>query len=263
MATQAHPLVRRLDGLHPLAAGEKEALAAATSDVRIYPAQSDLIKEGDQPTHIHVVVEGFACRYKLVDGGKRQIVSYIVPGDICDPHLFLLDVVDHGVLTLAESKIAMISRSSIRALLDNHPAITRAFLCSALVDESVSREWLANMGRRSPDKRIGHLLCEMLTRLQSVGLAENDRFAFPITQADLGDTMGLSTVHVNRTLQNLKEKRLIASKRGVFEILDVARLCEFSDFQPSYLCFAKEKQKDAASGLKGIRGHNLESQASI
>lgn len=230
-----HPLVSRLDALSPLAASDKEAVLAAVSNARSFSAQTDLAREGDEPTHVHVLLEGFACRYKLVEGGKRQIVYYLVPGDLCDSHASFLEVMDHSILTLAESRIALIPRETLRALFDNHPAVLRAFMCSTLVGESISREWLANMGRRSPDKRIGHLLCEMLLRLRSVGLADNDRFTFPITQADLGDTIGLSTVHVNRTLQDLKEKKLIIAKRGVFEVVDFARLRDFCDFEPSYL----------------------------
>ena len=230
-----HPVLRRLDAHGTFAPRDRDALLAAVANTRVVPAQTDLIREGDTPTHMHVMIEGFACRYKIVEGGRRQIVAFLVPGDFCDAHLFMLDVMDHSILTLSEARIAMIPRDAIRGILENHPAITQALLWSALINDSISREWLANMGRRSPDRRIGHLLCEMLVRLQIVGLADDDRFALPITQADLGDTMGLSTVHVNRTLQELKEKKLIQSKRGMFEVLDVARLRQYSDFDSAYL----------------------------
>ncbi len=241
-----HPLVARLDAMSPLSSHDKEAVLAAVSNVRTFASQSDLVREGDAPTHIHVLLEGFACRYKLVEGGKRQIVFYLVPGDLCDSQASFLDVMDHSILTLAESKVALIPRETLRALFDHHPAVMRAFMCSALVSESISREWLANMGRRSPDKRIGHLLCEMLLRLRAAGLADHDRFTFPITQADLGDTMGLSTVHVNRTLQDLKEKKLIIARRGVFEVLDFARLRTFCDFEPSYLHLFRDREVETA-----------------
>ncbi len=235
-----HPLVARLEALSPLSSADKEAILSAGSNIRSFSSQTDLVREGDQATHIHVLLDGFACRYKLVEGGKRQIVYYLVPGDLCDSHASFLDTMDHSILTLADSKIAVIPRDTLRGLFDNHPAVLRAFLCSILVSESISREWLANMGRRSPDKRIGHLLCEMLLRLRAAGLADDDRFSFPITQADLGDTMGLSTVHVNRTLQDLKEKKLIVAKRGVFEVVDFPRLRDFCDFEPSYLHIAQD-----------------------
>ena len=216
-------------------ARDRDSILALESNARIFAPQTEVVREGDAPTHVHVLLDGFACRYKMVEGGRRQIVSFLVPGDLCDGHFFMLDVMDHSILTLSEARIALIQRDTVRTIFETQPAITLAFLQTALIGESISREWLANMGRRSPDRRIGHLLCEMLVRLRAVGLADNDRFALPITQADLGDTMGLSTVHVNRTLQDLKEKKLIHSKRGMFEVLDVPRLEQYSDFHPDYL----------------------------
>ena len=233
----ANVLVRRFETLGPLPRADKEALIRATGHVRNVAAQTLLSQEGDRPQGVHVLLEGFACRYKIVDDGKRQIVGFLVPGDVCDAHVCILDHVDCSVAVLTDSCVAVMPRETLDAIYAHHPALTRALLWSSLVNESVSREWLANMGRRTPNKRIGHLLCEMLVRLRAVGLAENDRFAFPITQADLGDTVGLSTVHVNRTLQELKGKKLIASRRWLFEVLDVERLIEFSDFDPSYLHF--------------------------
>lgn len=231
------PLVRRFEMFAPLSLTDRDLLIRSVSNVRAVPAQTDLARERDRSIHVHVLLEGFACRYKIVEGGKRQIVNFLVPGDICESHCFILNMMDNSVATLADSKVAVLSRDSMEPLLESRPAIMKALFWVTLVGGSISREWLANMGRRSPDKRIGHLLCEMLVRLQAVGLADDNRFAFPITQADLGDTMGLSTVHVNRTLQDLKEKKLIAAKRGMFEILDVPRLRAFCDFDPSYLHF--------------------------
>ncbi len=230
-----HPLIRRLETFRFLAAADRDVLLKATMNMRSVAAQTDLMREGDAPDVVRVLVEGFACRYKIVDNGKRQIVGFLVPGDICDAHVLTLGHTDHNVAVLTDSQLATIPRDAMEAILAAHPAIVRVLLWSSLVNESISREWLANMGRRSPNKRIGHLLCEMLTRLGAVGLADNDRFAFPITQADLGDTVGLSTVHVNRTLQELKAKKLIASKRWLFEVIDVPALMAFSDFDAAYL----------------------------
>ena len=244
-AMDGHMLVRRLETFRPLSRTDKETLIRATGNVRDVGAHTVLSQEGDRPQGVHVLLEGFACRYKIVDDGKRQIVGFLVPGDVCDAHVCILDHVDCGVAVLTDSRIAVLPREALDTIYAHQPALTRALLWSSLVNESVSREWLANMGRRTPNKRIGHLLCEMLVRLRSVGLAENDRFAFPITQADLGDTVGLSTVHVNRTLQELKGKKLIASKRWLFEVLDVERLIEFSGFDPAYLHFNR------ATGLAG------------
>ncbi len=231
----SHPLIQRLETFRTLSTIDREVLGKATEDTHSVASHTDLLREGDAPEVVRVLVEGFACRYKIVDGGKRQILGFLLPGDICDAHVFTLSHTDHNVVALTEAKVATIPRDAVERILAAHPAIARALLWSSLVNESISREWLANMGRRSPNKRIGHLLCEMLTRLRAAGQASDDRFAFPITQADLGDTVGLSTVHVNRTLQELKAKKLIVSKRWLFEILDVPALMAFSDFDPAYL----------------------------
>ena len=230
-----HPLIRRLETFRALSTEERDALVEVTRDVHAVPAHEDVLREGDAPDLVRVLVEGFAGRYKIVDGGKRQIVGFLVPGDICDAHVLTLGHTDHNVVALADSKVAAIPRDAAEAVFAAHPGIVRALLWSSLVEGSISREWLANMGRRSPGKRIGHLLCEMLTRLRAVNLADDDRFTFPITQADLGDTVGLSTVHVNRTVQELKSMKLIATKRWLIEVLNVPALMAFSDFDSAYL----------------------------
>ena len=231
----SHPVIRRFESLSPLANADLEALLNLLSNIRSFPLQTDVVREGDLCGNMHVLVEGFACRYKIVEGGRRQIMGFLVPGDFCDAHMFVLNRIDHSILTLSDAKIALVSREAMRTVNAEHPVLQRAILWATLADAAISREWLANMGRRSPDRRIGHLLCEMLTRLKAVGLAEEQRFAFPITQSDLGDAMGLSTVHVNRTLQELKEKKLIQWRRGLFEVLDLARCQHYSDFDASYL----------------------------
>ena len=232
---RSHPLIRRLETFRALSTADRNVLIEAMRDVQSVAAHVDMLRAGDPPDVLRVLVEGFAGRYKIVDGGKRQIVGFLVPGDICDAHAFTLAHTDHNVAALADCKVATIRRDVMEAVLAAHPAIVRALLWSSLVEESISREWLANMGRRSPGKRIGHLLCEMLTRLRAVDRADDDRFTFPITQADLGDTVGLSTVHVNRTLQELKAMKLIALRRWLVEVLDVPALMAFSDFDPAYL----------------------------
>ena len=228
------PFFRRLSAAR-LTAADIGAIASLVGSFRDIHAQADLVREGDTPNKVHVLVAGIACRYKLVEGGRRQIVSFLVPGDVCDIIGGLRGTMDHSVLCLSDAKVAVIAKDALRDLLDDHPKVMLALLRLSLLEESISREWLANMGRRSPDKRIAHLLCEMLARLETVGLADENRFAFPITQADLGDTVGLSTVHVNRTLQDLKEQKLIATKRGLFEVVDLARLRRFCDFDSGYL----------------------------
>ena len=150
----------------------------------------DIIREGDAPSDVHLVLEGFACRYKILPNGERQIFAYLVPGDFCDLNVFILKTMDHTIGTLAGCRLVNIPRSRILELCER-PAITRAFWWVTLVDESTLREWLVSMGQRDADQRIAHLFCELQLRLHSVGLCEGSSIKLPITQAELADTMGI------------------------------------------------------------------------
>ncbi len=186
------------------------------------------------------MIEGFACRYKLLPNGERQIMAWLVPGDFCDLHVAILGEMDHAIGTLAPSKIAYLPRVTIEELTSMHPSINRALWWATLVDEGVLREWLVNVGSRSVDKRMAHLFCELLLRLQAVGLATGNGFDFPLTQDEFGDTLGVSTVHVNRVLQQLRADGLITLKGKRLTIHDVAALQEFAEFNPNYLHLKNE-----------------------
>lgn len=197
-------------------------------------ARTDIIQEGDKPSDVHLVISGFACRYKLMPGGKRHIMAYLIAGDFCDLHVFVLNEMDHSLATLSPCRIVDIPRARILQLLER-PAIAKAFWIAALVDEATLREWLVNIGSRPAEERVGHLLCEMLLRLRAVGLANGDHYELPLTQNDLAETMGLSGVHMNRVLQELRRQGLIELKGKQLVILDFERLRKFSSFNPNYL----------------------------
>jgi CRP-like cAMP-binding protein len=181
------------------------------------------------------VVEGFACRYKLLPDGRRQIVSYLLPGDLCDARMFLLDRVDHSVATLSRATVVVWSRHTILDLIEKNPGLARAFWWSTFVEESIGREWLVNLGQRTALERLSHLICEMFFRLDSVGKTRGHSFELPITQADLADTLGLSVVHVNRTLQELRRDRLVTLSGKVLTILNLKMLQTIAMFDPDYL----------------------------
>jgi CRP-like cAMP-binding protein len=176
----------------------------------------------------------FACRYKFTSDGRRQIMAYLVPGDFCDLHVFILKHMDHSIATLSPCTVVDIPRAHVLELTER-PAIARALWWATLVDEATLREWLVNIGQREAAQRIAHLLCELLLRLRAVGLANGDSYELPITQAELGDTTGVSTVHVNRSLQALREAGLITLKAKYLVILDAKRLEKFSGFRANYL----------------------------
>ena len=215
-----------------------EETVTRSKDVR---AHCDLIQEGDAPSNVILVLSGFACRYKMLPDGKRSIFAFLVPGDFCDLNIFILKAMDHSIATLSPCTIVDIPRSRVLELSER-PAIARALWWTTLVDEAILREWLVNMGQRDAELSIAHLFCELHLRLKGVGLADGGEFALPITQAELADTMGLSAVHVNRSLQSLRVQGLITLRSGRLVIPDVDRLRAACQFNPNYLHFEEGKQ---------------------
>lgn len=231
-------LTRKLEAFGPLPDADKSLLDEVIQPAQPVGARVDLIREGDAPSHVNLILEGFACRYKTTPDGSRQIMAYLVPGDFCDLHVFILKAMDHTIATLSRCQVVKIPRAQILELMER-PAIARAFWWAALVDEATLREWLVNIGVRSAEQRVAHLLCELLLRLETVGLTNGDTYELPITQAELADTTGLTSVHVNRVLQRLRQDGLITLKSRNLMIMDVERLKAFSGFNPNYLHLAE------------------------
>jgi CRP-like cAMP-binding protein len=238
-------LSRKLENFAALSLDDKRFLDEVTRTSREVRAREDLISEGDAPGHVHLILEGFACRYKITPGGGRQIIAYLVPGDFCDLHVFILKAMDHAIATLTPCRVVDIPRATVLDMTER-PALARALWWATLVDEAVAREWLVNIGRREAPERIAHMLCELLFRLRAVGLANGDSYELPITQGELADTVGLSSVHVNRSLQALREAGLISLKDRRLVILDAKRLTEFGGFDPNYLHLAERETAEHA-----------------
>ncbi|MCJ2080178.1 Crp/Fnr family transcriptional regulator [Methylobacterium sp. J-090] len=228
-------LIRKLESFEELTDADREALRAFVPRLRQVPARTDLIREGDVPGNVHLILDGYACRYKVLPDGQRQIMAYFVPGDFCDLNVFILDQMDHNIGTISQCQVVEIPRQAIDHMTGHHPLVTRALWWCALVDEAVLREWLVNIGSRSPDQRIAHLFCELLLRLEVVGRVQDNSYPFPFTQIDLADSMGLSGVHVSRTLRELRRLELITLHHRVLTILDVERLKAYCGFNPNYL----------------------------
>lgn len=199
------------------------------------PSRTDLICEGDKPSTVKLVLEGWACRYKTLQDGSRSIMAFLLPGDFCDLHVAILGQMDHSIATLSACTIVEIPRSVIEELSDHYPRIIRAFWWATLVDEGTLREWLVNMGRRPSNRQLAHLICELYVRLRSVGRADGQCFEFPVTQDELADTLGISAVHVNRTLQELREDGLIRMQNRTIVMPDWDRIVDFAEFSPNYL----------------------------
>lgn len=204
-------------------------------------AGEDIVREGDRTDVVHVIIEGHGFRYKTLPDGKRQIIGYLVPGDFCDLYGFLLDKMDHGIAARTHCQVAELTEDHI-LMLTSRPSLARALWWSELINGSILREWLVNMGRRTPSARVAHILCELLVRLQVVGQATADSFKLELSQSELADTVGLTTVSVNRALQRLRGANLIQSSGREIVIPDVPALKAFADFDPGYLHFRHDRE---------------------
>lgn len=228
-------VILKLEAFTKLSADERATLAEVSRNVRFVDPRSDLISEGDRPRHVHLVLDGWAARYKTLPDGKRQIVGIFVPGDFCDVNVYILKHMDHSIGAITRLKVAMISPEEMSALTSDRLRITHALWWHQLVTTAIQREWTLNVGQRSAYERLAHLLVELYMRLRTVGRADNGRCDFPLTQNDLADATGLTAVHVNRTLQELRRDRLIELERKQLQILDLERLMDVAMFNPNYL----------------------------
>ena len=235
LAPEHDVLVRKLRSIGPLTTDERQALRSLPLTLEALGPDHDIVREGDRPSACCLVVKGFVCRYKLTEDGRRQIFSFHTPGDIPDLQSLHLRVMDHSIKTLTPSKVALIPHESMRDLMRRFPHVADVLWRDTLVDAAIFREWMLGIGRRSALARIAHLFCEIFVRLRAVGLAEGDECKFPITQQEIGDALGLSTVHVNRSLQELRADGLLQLRRGVLRILDWERFKEAGEFDAGYL----------------------------
>jgi CRP-like cAMP-binding protein len=239
-----NPLLRKLANFTALSAVECQAVVDSCGDVREVAAREDVIAQGDRTGGVKLLLEGFACRYKTLEDGRRQIVAYFVPGDLCDLRVFILKRMDHSIGAIAPSRIATIAPQNILNLLHTYPTLTTALWWSTLVEEAIAREWIVNVGQRNALERTAHLFCELLYRFRAVGLNEGLSCTLPLTQVELAETLGLSPVHVNRTLQELRRQKLITLDSGTLTIQDLHALEELSFFNADYLHLDYTADKD-------------------
>jgi len=230
-----HHLIRKLEQFTELSGSDKRALKSAASTQRRFGARTDIISEGDAPLHVNLILEGWACRYKQLNDGRRQIISLFVPGDMCDEHVDALREMDHSVATLSPVNVAEIARPMLSQMIEEHPRIRKALCWNVLVTAAIQREWTVSLGQRTATERLGHLLCELFVRLRGIGLTQGNSYALPLTQGELGEVLGLSNVHTNRTVQELRRTGLIVLKGKYLEIPNLAALQAASLFNPNYL----------------------------
>jgi CRP-like cAMP-binding protein len=228
-------LLRKLERFSPIGGEEQRALCAAISSEHMFAPGEDLIHEHRPTGGVFVIVDGFACRYKLLPNGRRQIVGFLLPGDMCDLRVFLLRHMDHSIAALGPVTALLIPPEAALELLESSTRLTRALWWSTVVEDSITREWIVNVGHRSAFERVAHLFCEIFWRLEAVGLARDNQCHLPLTQIELGDTLALSSVHINRTLMGMRRANLVNLHRGQLELLDRPALEHAAGFDPTYL----------------------------
>jgi CRP-like cAMP-binding protein len=228
-------LIKKLQASTPVPPDDlKEAVEYLPIIERDLPAHTAFVREGERPTQCCLLVDGFVCRAKTM-AGKRQILSIHIPGDIPDLQSLHLHVMDHDVTTLSRSVVGFIPHDALRALTREQPLVAEALWRKTLLDAAMFREWIVNVGRRSAVVRLAHLLSEIGTRLQAIGLAAGDRFELPMTQLDIADALGLTPVHINRVVQELRRDGLLEMRKHAVFLPDLPRLKKLGDFDDLYL----------------------------
>lgn len=231
----SNPLLLNLSARDHLSDAEREIVEQMSSRQRHVAAKQDIVREGSTPTDSCLMLSGFSARYHLLEDGKRQISAIHISGDFVDLHSLLLNQMDHGVTALSDCVVAFVPHRLLRDLTETHPHLSRLLWLSTLIDASVHRRWIVTAGRLSAGGQLAHLICEIYSRLEVVEQTDGLSFLFPMSQVELSDALGLSTVHVNRTIRELRSRGLVQWKGTEVTILDWARLAEFSEFDPAYL----------------------------
>lgn len=214
---------------------EEEVLRASVSEIREFPAGRTIVRTGTTLSASTLLVDGIVCRYKDLADGQRQIMELHVAGDFVDLHGFLLKQLDHNLGTMTSVRVASVPHDALRGITETHPHLGRMLWFTTLLDAAIHREKILSIGRRSAVARIAHIFCELLVRLRLVGLASETGYALPLTQADLADVTGLTSVHVNRMLKKLRDEDLLTFRGGVVTIRDWERLQRLAEFDPTYL----------------------------
>jgi CRP-like cAMP-binding protein len=241
-ADPVHRLILKLRARDVVTEREEEVLRSAITAVEEVAPGRTIVRHGATLTHSTLVVEGILARFKDLSEGQRQIQEIHVAGDFADLHGFLLKRLDHNVGALTRCRIALVPHDTLRQITENEPHLARMLWFSTLLDAAIQREKILSVGRRSALARLAHIICELYVRFELVGLAPDHSFAFPVTQLDLGDATGLTSVHVNRMLKQLRDDRLVTFRGGEVTIHDWPRLQQVAEFDPAYLFLEKRER---------------------
>jgi CRP-like cAMP-binding protein len=243
------PAFHKLAHRATLSQGDREAFFGLPFFIKSLDANSYIIREQDLTKNCCILLSGFAFRSKIVGSGGRQILSVHIPGDMLDLQHAFLGIADHSIQMLTAGDVAYVAAEAVQDLAFTHPAIGRAMWLETLVEGSIFREWIANIGRRDARARVAHLLCEIAARLRSAGLMTENRYELPMTQEQIGDATGLTPVHVNRTLRSLCADGLIIRDKRTVQIEDWKALSAVGDFRTAYLHADNPRNLPGASGV--------------
>ncbi len=231
-----------------MSAADEVLLRDACRHPHTFPPNYDLILEGDEPGPVFVILAGWAFRYKLLPGGSRQIISFMMPGDFCDMHVAVLAEMDHSIATLTEATVATIPRQQMEALVEVRPNLAKAFWWTQLVDAGMLRATIVSMGRRTSLERIAHLLCELCFRMRNIGIADEETFVMPFTQIVLADAVGMTPVHVNRLVRKLRALGALDVGVTTLIIADISLLARIAGFDDNYL-HRRLRPREAGRGM--------------
>jgi len=227
--------IEKLRGYSPLDEEDIAGLRALTMRPRDIKSRHDLIREGDRPGPVFVMMEGWACRYKVLPSGTRQVLAFLMPGDACDLHVGLLAEMDHSIQTITPARVVTIDRIDMDQLMMRRPAVARAMYIAQLVDEGTMRAWITSMGRRTSIERVAHLICELYLRSRDTSIAGGTSLSLPLSQVLLADALGMTSVHINRVLKELRVAGAMTLHRGSLEVSDAAKLVRIAGFDDGYL----------------------------
>lgn len=231
-----NPVIARLTRLGSIGADGLALLESLTRNHRIQSSDQILFSEGANCDHVCFLIEGIACRYTMLPNGSRQILGYILPGDMCDLESLTIGALDHSVSLLTKALVAKVARTKMLGVLSEMPSLGQALDVAAMIEKAVLRQWLLNVGQRNASERLSHLLCEFAFRMEDIGYVDPDgSMPFEINQVALADTLGMTNVHVNRILKELRAANLIVLRKRRLTIVDSVKLTAIAEFEPRYL----------------------------
>jgi CRP-like cAMP-binding protein len=218
-----------------ISSDEEGTILSAVTETRNVPADQILIRAGEELNSSLMLLDGWLARSKDLSGGERQVTQLHVPGDFADLHGFTLKRLDHDVIAMTECTVGVVPHDRLKELTDKYPRLARIYWFSTNIDAAIHREWALSLGQRSALSRMAHLFCELFLRLKVVGKTSDTSYEFPLTQRELSECLGLTVVHANRTIQELRRRGLVELENRQLRILNRPGLEGVAEFDPSYL----------------------------